>query len=54
MLCIRFSPLPAIRSELWMRFDAAGVLGPVGGLRWRLASRLLGAPDTPTVPEVRV
>ena len=41
-LCIRFCPLPAIRSELWMRLAAAGVLGEVGGRRWRLASLVLG------------
>ena len=44
-LCIRFCPLPAVRSELWMRLDAAGVLGEVGGRRWRLASLVLGAQD---------
>lgn len=41
-LCIRFCPLPGIRSELRMRLDAAGVLGPVGGLRQRLASLVIG------------
>jgi O-antigen/teichoic acid export membrane protein len=50
-LCTRFCPLPAVRSELWMRLAAAGVLGEVGGVRWRLASLVLGAPDTATVPE---
>ena len=48
--CIRFCPLPAIRAELWMRVTAAGVLGEVGGLRWRLASLVLGRPDPATVP----
>ena len=28
--------------ELWMRLAAAGVLGEVGGLRWRLASLVFG------------
>jgi lipopolysaccharide exporter len=50
-LCIRFCPLPAIRYELWMRLTAAGVLGEVGGLRWRLASPVLGPPDPATAPE---
>ena len=50
-LCIRFCPLPAIRSELWMRLEAAGVLGEVGGPRTRLASLVLGAPGPTTVPE---
>jgi lipopolysaccharide exporter len=61
-LCIRFCPLPAVRSELWMRLTAAGVVGAAGGRRWRLASLVLGPPelaslvlgppDPPTVPEV--
>jgi O-antigen/teichoic acid export membrane protein len=50
-LCIRFCPLPAIRSELWMRLTAAGVLGEVGGLRRRLPSLVLGPPDPATVPK---
>ena len=49
--CIRCCPLPAVRSELWMRLAAAGVLGEVGGVRWRLASLVLAAPDPATVPE---
>jgi lipopolysaccharide exporter len=44
-LCIRFCPLPAIRRELRMRLTEAGVLGGVGGLRWRLAPLVLGRPD---------
>jgi O-antigen/teichoic acid export membrane protein len=44
-LCIRFCPLPAVRSELWMRLDAASALGEVGGRRWRLVSLVLGAQD---------
>jgi lipopolysaccharide exporter len=44
-LCIRFGPLPAIRRELRMRLTAAGVLGGVGGLRWRLAPLILGRPE---------
>jgi lipopolysaccharide exporter len=51
-ICIRFCPLPAVRSELWMRVDAADVLGAVGGRRWRLASLVLGPPDPSTVPAV--
>jgi lipopolysaccharide exporter len=51
-LCIRFCPLPAVRSELWMRLTAAGAVGAAGGSRWRLASLVLGPPDPPTVPEV--
>ena len=50
-LCIRFCPVAAVRSELWMRLDAAGVLGAVGGLRWRLASLVLTAPDLATAPD---
>ena len=44
-LCIRFCPFPAIRRELRMRLTAAGVLGDVGSLRWRLAPLVLGQPD---------
>jgi lipopolysaccharide exporter len=44
-LCIRLCPLPAIRRELWMRLDAAGVLGGAGGLRRRLAPLVLGRPE---------
>lgn len=50
-LCIRFCPLPVIRSELWLRLTAAGVVGQAGGLRWRLASLVLGPPDPATVAE---
>jgi lipopolysaccharide exporter len=63
-LCIRFCPLPAVRSELWMRLTAANVVGAAGGPRWRLASLVLGPPELallvlgppapPTVPEVGV
>jgi lipopolysaccharide exporter len=52
-LCVRLCPLPAVRSELWMRLDAAGVLGEVGGRRWRLASLVLAAPVPAPVPEGR-
>jgi lipopolysaccharide exporter len=44
-LFIRFSPLPAVREELWMRLTAAGVLSEAGGVRWRLASLTLGRPN---------
>ena len=47
-LFIRFSPLPAVREELWMRLTAAGVLGETAGLRWRLASLALGRPGPAT------
>jgi lipopolysaccharide exporter len=50
-LCIRFCPLPAIRRELWMRLTAAGVLGGVDGLRWRLAPLVLGQPEAAPKPE---
>jgi lipopolysaccharide exporter len=43
-LCIRFCPLPAIRRELRMRLTEAGVLGDVGGRRWRLAPLVLDQP----------
>jgi lipopolysaccharide exporter len=49
-LFIRFSPLPAVREELWMRLTAAGVLGEAAGARWRLASLALGDPNPATAP----
>jgi lipopolysaccharide exporter len=52
-LCIRFSPQPAIRRELRLRLTAAGALGAVGGVRWRLAPLLLGPPDPATFVEPR-
>ena len=52
-LCIRFCPLPAIRNELQMRLQAAGLLGRVGGLRWRLAPLVLGPPEPASSPEAR-
>jgi O-antigen/teichoic acid export membrane protein len=48
-LCIRCCPLPVVRSELWMRLDAAGVLGKIGGWRRRLVSLVLGPADPATV-----
>ena len=50
-LCIRFSPLPAVREELWMRLTASGALPAATGARWRLASLVLGRPDPATAPE---
>jgi O-antigen/teichoic acid export membrane protein len=44
-LCIRFSPLPAIRRELRLRLTDAGVLGDAGSVRWRLAPLVLGPGD---------
>jgi O-antigen/teichoic acid export membrane protein len=44
-LCIRFSPLPAIRRELRLRLTAAGALGGVSSLRRRLAPLVLGRPE---------
>lgn len=41
-LCIRICPLPAIRHELRLRLDAAGLLGADGGRRRRLARLVLG------------
>jgi hypothetical protein len=52
-LSIRFCPLPAIRSELRMRLQAAGLLGHVGGFRWRLAALVLGPPEPASRPEPR-
>jgi lipopolysaccharide exporter len=52
-LCIRLCPLPVIRSEFWMRLTAAGVLRKAGGARWRLASLVLGPPDSTTVSAAR-
>jgi len=48
VLCVRYSPLPATRQELWMRVTAAGVLGTAGGPRWRVASLVLG-PAEPAI-----
>jgi hypothetical protein len=50
-LCVRFSPLPAVRDELWMRLTAAGVLGEAAGPRRRLASLVLGRPELAAAPE---
>jgi lipopolysaccharide exporter len=44
-LCVRVCPLAAVRRELWLRLAAAGLLGAVGGLRWRLAPLVLGRPQ---------
>jgi lipopolysaccharide exporter len=41
-LCVRLGPLPAMRRELAMRLDEAGVLGPAGGRRRRLAALVVG------------
>jgi len=41
-VCIRFCPLPATRRELRLRVAAAGLLGASGGLRWRVATLVLG------------
>jgi O-antigen/teichoic acid export membrane protein len=46
-LFVRFSPLPAVREELWMRLTAANMLGDGAGLRWRLASLTLRCPNPP-------
>jgi hypothetical protein len=52
-LCIRFGPLAALRRELAMRLEEAGVLGRAGGLRRRLAPLVLGRPAVPAGPEPR-
>jgi len=52
-LCIRFCPLPAIRYELRLRLQAAGVLGRADGLRGRLAPLVLGRPAPASGPELR-
>ena len=44
-LCVRVCPLAAVRRELWLRLAAAGLLGGVGGRRWRLAPLVLGRPQ---------
>jgi O-antigen/teichoic acid export membrane protein len=44
-LCIRVCPVPDVRAELWLRVVSAGLLGAVGGGRWRLARLVLGKPD---------
>jgi O-antigen/teichoic acid export membrane protein len=46
---IRFCPLPTVRAELWMRLDAADVLGAAGGRRRRLATLVLGPRDPATL-----
>jgi O-antigen/teichoic acid export membrane protein len=51
-LCIRFSPVPGVRHELRRRLTAAGALGTVGGVRWRLAPLVLG-PTEPTATAER-
>lgn len=52
-LCIRFCPLPDVRRELRSRLTAAGALGSVGGLRWRLAPLVMGQPDPAATPGTR-
>jgi O-antigen/teichoic acid export membrane protein len=52
-LCIRFGPMPGTRRDLRLRLAAAGLLGAVGGLRWRLAPLLLGPPDPVLTTEAR-
>jgi lipopolysaccharide exporter len=52
-LCIRFGPLAALRRELAMRLEEAGVLGRAGGLRRRLAPLVLGRPVVAAGPEPR-
>jgi len=49
-LCIRLRPLPAIRRELRLRLDAAGLLGATVGIRWRLPTLVLG-PEVPAADE---
>lgn len=41
-VCIRLCPLSSIRRELSLRLDGAGLLGRVGGTRWRVARLVLG------------
>jgi lipopolysaccharide exporter len=50
-LFIRFSPLPSIREELWMRLTTAGVLGEAPSITWRLASLTLGRPNAAEAEE---
>jgi hypothetical protein len=35
-VCIRCCPTPAVRTELWSRLGAAGLIGPTGGVRERV------------------
>jgi O-antigen/teichoic acid export membrane protein len=51
MACIRMCPLPEVRRELRVRLMAMDALGPVGGLRWRLAPLLLGHATSAITPE---
>jgi lipopolysaccharide exporter len=44
-LGVRVWPLPNARRELWSSARDLGVLGPVGGWRWRLALLVLGPPQ---------
>jgi lipopolysaccharide exporter len=52
-LFIRLYPSPSLRHELWLRGTSAGMLGGVGGLRWRLALLVLGRPEPSSKPESR-
>ena len=52
-LCIRLYPRPFVRREFRMRLTAAGALGEIGGLRWRLAPLLLGRAEPVTTSERR-
>ena len=49
---VRLLPVHNARRELWSTASAFGVLGRVGGWRWRLALLVLGAPrEVPTGTE---
>jgi O-antigen/teichoic acid export membrane protein len=44
-VCIRCCPTPAVRTELWSRLGAAGLIGTTtGGLRERMVRLVLGTP----------
>jgi lipopolysaccharide exporter len=46
-VCIRCCPTPAVRTELWSRLGAAGLIGTTGGVRERMLRLVLGTPHVP-------
>jgi hypothetical protein len=46
-VCIRCCPTPAVRTELWSRLGAAGLIGTTGGVRERVLRLVLGTPHEP-------
>src|SRR5262249_23598761 len=46
-VCIRCCPTPAVRTELWSRLSAAGLIGTAGGARERVLQLVLGPRQGP-------